>query len=112
MMTVITHVELRPGSEPEWDEAIQERLEAAHEEPGWISGQLLIPLDALHARVIVGAWETRADWERWHESEAFTATRKRLSELEIVSEESQWYETISYGSAKGDLLGRGHERSA
>lgn len=93
-MTVITRVVLSQGSEPEWDAAMRERLEAAREEPGWISGQLLIPLEALDQRVIVGTWETRADWERWHESEPFVATRARLNKLEVTEQESTWYEAI------------------
>lgn len=94
MMTVITHVVLSQGSEPEWDAAMRERLEAARDEPGWISGQLLIPLERLDQRVIVGTWETRADWERWHESEEFVATRERLNKLEVTEQDSTWYEAI------------------
>lgn len=94
MMTVITRVDLTQGSEPEWDAAMRDRLEAAREERGWISGQLLIPLEALNQRVIVGTWETRADWERWHESEAFVATRDRLNKLEVTEQDSTWYEAI------------------
>jgi heme-degrading monooxygenase HmoA len=97
MMTVTTHVELRPGAEPQWDEAMRARLEAASNEAGWIGGQLLIPLDALNSRVIVGTWETRADWERWHQSEAFAATREQLADLEIASQQTRWYETIFLG---------------
>ena len=94
MMTVITSVTLREGTEPEWDAAMRERLEAARDEPGWISGQLLMPLEALNQRIIVGTWQTRADWERWHESEAFAATRERLNELEVASQDMTWHETI------------------
>lgn len=94
MMTVITRVRLNQGSEPEWDAAMRERLEAARDEQGWISGQLLIPLEALDERVIVGTWETRADWERWHESKAFVATRDRLNRLEVTEQDSTWYEAI------------------
>lgn len=94
MMTVVTEVTLNEGSEPEWDAAMRERLEAAREESGWISGQLLIPLDALNRRVIVGTWETRADWERWHKSEAFTTTRERLQKLEVAEQDTTWYEVI------------------
>ena len=94
MMTVITHVTLTEGSEPEWDAAMHERLKAAREESGWLSAQLLIPLDALNRRAIVGTWETRADWERWHRSETFTATRERLRKLEVAEQEMTWYEAV------------------
>lgn len=94
MMTVITHVTLKQGAEPAWDAAMRERLEAAREEPGWVSGQLLIPIEEMSRRVIVGTWATRADWERWHESDAFKATRERLRQMEIDEQVTSWYETI------------------
>ena len=45
MMTVITETTLEPGQEAEWDQAFQERLAAARQQPGWIGVQLLIPVD-------------------------------------------------------------------
>ena len=53
MMTIVTRVTLREGAEPEWDAAMRERLMAAQDQPGWIGGQILIPLDGLNRRVIV-----------------------------------------------------------
>ena len=61
MMTIVTHVTLREGSETEWDAAMRTRLAAVRGRPGWIGTQLLIPSDGLHKRVIVGTWQTRAD---------------------------------------------------
>ena len=69
MMTVITRIKLKQGAEPEWDAAMSQRLEAAKGRAGWVGGQLLMPLDVLSERLIVGTWETRADWEAWHEDE-------------------------------------------
>ena len=63
MMTIVTRVKLKEGTEPEWDAAMSARLSAARHRPGWVSAQLLMPLDALNRRVIVGTWETRAAWE-------------------------------------------------
>ncbi len=94
MMTIITRVTLKEGKEPEWDAAMRERLEAAHQKPGWVGGQLLIPLDAINKRVIVGTWQTRADWEAWHNDEAFQATRKRLADAETGQNEQWWHEVI------------------
>lgn len=54
---------------------MRERLDAACGQPGWVGGQLLLPLAALNKRLIVGTWATRADW---HEDEAFNETRERL----------------------------------
>jgi heme-degrading monooxygenase HmoA len=95
MMTVITEVSLSEGTEPEWDEAMRERLEAAKTRPGWIRGQLVIPLDGMNRRLIIGTWETRADWEAWHEDPAFQETRERLTGLELPSGSTTWYEVIA-----------------
>jgi heme-degrading monooxygenase HmoA len=94
MMTIVTHVTLKESSEPEWDAAIRERLAAATGQPGWVGGQVLIPLDGLNKRVIIGTWRTRADWEAWHESEVFLETRQRLEGLEARPPEEWWHETI------------------
>lgn len=94
-MTIITVVTLKEGSEPEWDEAMQERLEAAKSQPGWVAGQLLMPADRLDQRAIVGTWETRADWEAWHNDPAFTETRARLEGLQAAPSEVRWYEVLT-----------------
>lgn len=94
MMTIVTHVTLKQGSEPEWDAAMRERLEAARGRPGWVGGQLLIPLDTLDRRVIVGTWQTRADWEAWHADAAFAETRKRMRGLEDGPSEQWWHEVV------------------
>lgn len=94
MMTIVTHVTLREGTEPEWDAAMRERLEAAKGQAGWVGGQLLIPLQSLNKRVILGTWETRADWEAWHADEAFRETRLRLEGLEDGTPEVWWHEVV------------------
>lgn len=94
MMTIVTHVTLREGSEPEWDAAMRDRLAAAVDKPGWVRGQLLMPLDRLNRRVIVGTWQTRADWEAWHQDPAFAETRQRLEGLEQGPAENWWHEVL------------------
>jgi heme-degrading monooxygenase HmoA len=95
MMTVVTQVTLKQGCEPEWDTAMRKRLEAAKKQPGWVSGQLLMPMDGLDRRVVVGTWQTRADWEAWHGDPAFAETRKRLDGLEAKPAEMWWHEVIA-----------------
>src|ERR1043165_2763899 len=94
MMTIVTRITLKPGSEPEWDAAMRDRMAAAVDQPGWVGGQLLIPLDALDGRVIVGTWETRADWEAWHHAPAFQETRAKLEGLEAAPSQHAWHEVI------------------
>jgi heme-degrading monooxygenase HmoA len=95
MMTIISRVTLKTGAEPQWDGVMQERLDAAREQPGWVGAHLLIPLDAANQRVIVGCWETRADWEAWHTDETFQETRKQLDGLEAAPVEHSWHEVIA-----------------
>ncbi len=94
MMTIVTHVTLKEGSEPEWDTAMRERLEAARGRAGWVSGQILMPLHALNKRIIVGTWQTRADWEAWHQDAAFQETRRRLDGLSEGTPEEWWHEVL------------------
>ena len=107
MMTIVTHVTLKEGSEPEWDAAMRVRLQAAREQAGWISGQLLMPLDGLNRRVIIGTWQTRADWESWHSDPKFTVTRQQLEGLEAGPSQQWWHEVIEDGRRVVTPLGAG-----
>jgi heme-degrading monooxygenase HmoA len=100
MMTIVTIVTLKQGCEPEWDDVMRQRLEVAEDRPGWISGQLTIPVDRLDQRAIVGVWETRAHWEAWHADPAFQETRERLEGLQAAPSETRWYEVVF--DARGD----------
>ena len=94
MVTVITHLTLREGAESEWDTAMNERMRAAEDQPGWIGGQLLRPLEEPLGRVIVGTWESRPHWEAWHHEDAFRETRERLEGLQTGPAHTSWYEAI------------------
>jgi heme-degrading monooxygenase HmoA len=97
MMTVITRVKLRPGAEAEWDQAMRERLESTDGKPGWIRGQLLTPEDGRNGRVIVGTWESQANWKAWHEDETFQETRQRMDGLQEGPDEMEWFEVVTEG---------------
>jgi heme-degrading monooxygenase HmoA len=94
MMTIVTHVHLREGTGRDWDAAMRTRLSAARKASGWIGGQLLRPPDKPDARVIVGTWRTRANWEAWHHDPQFTQTRERLAGLESTSPEHWWHDVV------------------
>jgi heme-degrading monooxygenase HmoA len=95
MMTIVTRVTLREGSEPKWDAAMKARMESARDQAGWVGGQLAIPLDGPSSRVIIGTWETRADWEAWHTDPKFQETREQLKGLETRSSEEWWHEVVT-----------------
>jgi heme-degrading monooxygenase HmoA len=97
-VTVMTHVALRDESAAqEWDAAMYQRLAAAQGQSGWIGGQLLRPANDRGLRTIVGTWQTRADWEAWHNEEAFRETRERLEGLQSRPAETSWYEVVEEG---------------
>jgi heme-degrading monooxygenase HmoA len=95
MLTVITTTRLRRGVEDEWDAAIGERFRSAHGRKGWVSGQLLYPEDASDVRVIVGTWESRADWEAWHDDPAFLQQREKLETLASEPSQVVWYSVVA-----------------
>lgn len=66
MMTIMTESTIEAGNEAQWDAAFAMRLEAAQGQPGWRATQVLIPDDNPQKRVIVGTWQSREAWERWH----------------------------------------------
>ncbi|MBV9193266.1 MAG: antibiotic biosynthesis monooxygenase [Solirubrobacterales bacterium] len=94
-VTVITHHALRDeAAAQEWDAAMYERLTAARGQTGWIGGQLLKAVNDRTLRTLVGTWESRADWETWHEEPAFRETRERLEGLQSRPSESTWYDVV------------------
>ncbi len=91
MVTIVTHVPLKEGAEREWDTVIHERMAAAKRQPGWVGGQLL---RSPNGRVVVGTWRTQADWEVWHQTLAFTKTRRQLIGLVDGPTEPGWHEVV------------------
>ena len=104
MMTIVTHVTLREGSEPEWDATMRDRMAVACDRPGWVGGQLMIPIDGLNKRVIVGTWETRAAWEAWHNDPEFRQTRAQLEGLEAAPSQHWWHAVIEDIRRPGQAL--------
>ena len=94
MVSIVTNVRLREGRERDWDTAMRERMAAVAKQPGWIGGQLLESDGGSAHRTIVGTWQTRADWQRWHEDPSFTKTRAELDDLTAAPEEHTWYRVL------------------
>lgn len=94
MMTIVTHIRIKEGREPAWDAAFRERVQAAKERPGFIGVQLCIPIDAMNERVIIGTWESRAEWEAWHGADAFRQTREQMEEADAKRRKEWWHEVV------------------
>jgi heme-degrading monooxygenase HmoA len=94
MMTVITETTVKPGREADWDTAYAERAADARQQPGWVALHLLIPEDDPLKRIVVGTWQNRADWERWHATEAFQRTREKLNDATAQHGEDRWFRVV------------------
>jgi heme-degrading monooxygenase HmoA len=94
MMTIVSHVRIKAGHEPVWDGVMRERIEAAKGQPGFVAAQICIPVDAMNERLIIGTWETRADWEAWHANESFQQTRAQLEQPDAKKRREWWHEVV------------------
>jgi heme-degrading monooxygenase HmoA len=97
MEAVITRVVLDEGAEADWQATMRERMTAAESSDGWIGGSILLPQEERNVRVIVGLWETRSDWERWHGDPAFRETAERLGGLESDPGTAAWHDVVYAG---------------
>jgi heme-degrading monooxygenase HmoA len=93
-VTIVSRARLAVGAEPAWDAAFRDRAEAARSQPGWVSLQLCIPVEAPDERVVVGTWQSRADWEAWHATEVFERTRAPMDDAEAGEREEWWHEVV------------------
>ena len=91
MFTIVTEIEVKQGRAEEWDAAMQGRMSAVRDEPGWVGGQMLRPEGDPVKRLIVGTWQTRDDWKRWHDDPQFATTREELNGLTEGAEQHEWY---------------------
>jgi heme-degrading monooxygenase HmoA len=97
MESVITRVVLNDGSASEWEDTMRDRMTSAESSAGWIGGAILTPEDDANARVIVGLWDTRDDWERWHGDPSFRDTAARLEGLESDAGAPTWHDVVYAG---------------
>jgi heme-degrading monooxygenase HmoA len=94
MMTIVSHCKIESGKEPGWDAAFRQRIATVRQQPGWIGVQLCIPAEAPNERLVIGTWETRADWEAWHATEVFEKTRAQMEGAESEDRREWWHEVV------------------
>ncbi len=94
MMTVVTTVTLKDEARNQWDRAMHERVRAASDMDGWVAVQLLRDVDEPRRRAIIGTWQSREHWARWHDDETFKATRAELAGLEDGPSTTVWYDVV------------------
>src|SRR3954452_16785466 len=94
MLTIVTHVKVLEGQEPAWDAALRERREAAAGQAGFVAVQVATPVGSTSERVIIGTWESRADWEAWHGDDEFREMRRRLEVVDETTTATWWHEVL------------------
>ena len=94
MMTVVTTVTLKEKAGNQWDRAMHERVRAASDMDGWVAVQLLREVNDPRRRAIIGTWQAREHWARWHDDETFKATRAELAGLEEGPSATVWYDVV------------------
>jgi heme-degrading monooxygenase HmoA len=94
MVTIVSEIELKQGREEQWDAAMQERMQAVRDQPGWVGGQMLQPEGDPSKRLIVGTWRSQDDWKRWHDDPQFASTREELDGLTAGAEQHEWYGVV------------------
>lgn len=103
MMTVITETAVQSGREQDWDAAFRERVDDARMQPGWIATQLLIPEDDKQKRIVVGTWQDRESWKRWHATNSFKETRDQLNKATTDDGTERWFE-VAVEQASGEVV--------
>ena len=48
----------------------------------------------MHERVVIGTWQTRADWEAWHATDGFQRTRAAMDGSEAERRGEWWHEVV------------------
>lgn len=99
MMTVITETTVKPGQQSQWDQAYEVRMREAEKQPGWVDAQLLIPEGDTDKRIVIGTWESREHWERWHNDEAFQQTKQALDSATESEGQPRWYQVRTQSPA-------------
>jgi len=112
MVTIVTGIELKQGREEEWDAAMQERMSAVRDQPGWAGGQMLRPEGEPARRLIVGTWQTQDDWKRWHDDPEFASTREELDGLTEGTEQHEWYGVVLDVRPSNHTRGASSKRSS
>ena len=112
MVTIVSEIELKQGREEAWDTAMQERMQAVRDHPGWVGGQMLRPEGEPSKRLIVGTWQSQDDWKRWHEDPQFAGTREELDGLTVGAEQHDWYGVVLDVRPGKQARAKGSKRSS
>lgn len=51
-----------------------------------------MPTGKPNERLIIGTWESREDWQAWHDDQQFLETRQRLEVVDEKTKDSAWHD--------------------
>ena len=71
MITVANRIFIAPEYQEEFDEAFRRRAGLVDGMPGFISNQVLKPVNPGDPYIVLTFWNARADFEAWVRSDAF-----------------------------------------
>ncbi len=60
----------------------------------WVAVQLLRDVDEPRRRAIIGTWQSREHWARWHDDGTFKVTCAELAGLEDGPSSTVWYDVV------------------
>lgn len=81
MITVANRIYVAPTHAEAFEEAFRNRAMLVDEMPGFISNQVLRPVNEDEPYVVLTVWRSRADFEGWIRSEAFAKGHSRSGSL-------------------------------
>ena len=89
MDTIIGSFQL---SDPEeWDRAMLRRIHEAQAWPGWYGVRIHAPHDDGSQRLVIGCWETVADYERWTSGDDYRRSLEEMTAFQVCPPETRWH---------------------
>jgi heme oxygenase (mycobilin-producing) len=81
MITTANRISVHPDYAAQFEENFRNRAALVDRMPGFVSNQLLRPVNAGDPYIVLTVWETRAHFEQWVGSDAFREGHARSSSL-------------------------------
>lgn len=81
MITVANRIYVDPQYAEQFEEAFRKRAMLVDEMPGFLSNQVLRPVNEGDPYVVLTLWRARADFEAWVASDAFVKGHARSGSL-------------------------------
>ena len=94
---ILIQRKIRPGSEKELNEAVRELRSKAIHAQGYISGETLCSIEDPSIHLVMSAWRSLEDWNRWADSAERKAFQQKVDAIleEPTRVTPYQYESIS-----------------